>query len=66
MLSSCVLFQFQLKESPTQLILKQKIATSEVDQQAVTQKFVTNTMDLVLGCGGGRSWEKKPGSQLEW
>lgn len=66
MLSSCVLFQFQLKESPTQLILKQKIATSEVDQQAVTQKFVTNTMDLVLGYGGGRSWEKKPGSQLEW
>lgn len=63
MFSSCVLFQFQLKDSPIQLILKQKIPTSEVDQQAVIQKFVTNAMDLILGCGGEKSWEKKPGSQ---
>lgn len=45
---------------------KTKIPTSEVDQQAVTQKSVTSTMDLMLGCGEGRSWENKPGSQFEW
>lgn len=66
MFFSHVLFQFQLKESPIQLILKQKIPTSEVDQQAVTQKSVTSTMDLMLGCGRGRSWENKPGSEFEW
>lgn len=66
MFFSHVLFQFQLKESPIQLILKQKIPTSEVDQQAVTQKYVTSTMDLMLGCGRGRSWENKPGSEFEW
>jgi len=52
-----LLFQFQLKESLTQLILEQKIPTSKVDQQAVAQKFVTNITDLILGCGGRRSWE---------
>lgn len=45
---------------------KRKIPTSEVDQHAVTQKSVTFTMDVILGCGGRRSWEKKPGSQSEW
>lgn len=61
----CVVLENHFKESPTQLILKQKIWTSEVAQQAITQKFVSNKMDLILGCGGARGWEKKPGSQSE-
>lgn len=64
MFSSCVPFQHQ--QSPTQLISNQTPPTSGVGQQAVTQKFVTNTMDLTLGCGTGRSWEKKAGSQFKW
>lgn len=50
----CVVSENHFKEPPTQLILKQKIRTSEVDGQAITQKFVSNKLDLVLGCGGER------------